>query len=282
MLDEPRPISHAVIATLLLFGALAGATYYFAGETGLEKLGTSLALPVGVVWSILVLTSVAALLRRSAVTATLSVIGLVVLTAAGNQSVAGMLVRPLEEPFVGMTDDASVETAVLLGGGVWETPGGRPQGNAAGDRVMAAAALYHGGRVKRIHCTGTLTGDLSRLSRDEADISADLLRSLGVPDEAITLGVGGNTSEEIAAIKTAVDAGELTEPVGVVTSAWHMSRVVRLAKAAEITVVPLPGDFRSGGNAPAGAAVLAIVPTAGALELSTLAVREYLASLMGR
>ena len=282
MLDEPRPIRTAILMTLLVIGGLLGAAWYFAGVPGLEKTLTALVLPLGLVWMALLAGLVATIARRHYGSALLVLVAFAILTAAGNETVAAMIVRPLEAPYVGEEPAPSVDTLVLLGGGVWETPSAVGQGGDAGDRVMTAAAAFHAGRAQEIRCTGTLSGDLSRLTKDEAEIGRELLIRLGVPAERVSLGGGGNTSGEIAALAADVEAGEVSGEIGIVTSAWHMSRVMRLADAAGLNVTAVPADFRSGGINPPGAVVLSIVPSAGAMENTTMGIREHLAKFVDR
>ena len=281
MTDEPSPLRTAFLLTLLLAAAGGGAEYWLAGRAGLEKFATALAMPVGLVWLMLLVASLGTWLRRRYRSAVLLTGALALLTAAGNESVSGWAVRTLEGQYAG-GDPPAVDVAVILGGGVWQTPDGRPEVNGSGDRVLHAARLYHAGRAERLHCTGVAPASLARLTRDEADLTRELLVSLAVPEEAVSVGEGGNTSEEIAALAAAVETGELTGTLGVVTSAWHMPRVERLAAAAGLEIVPLPADFKSPPADPPAARVLSAVPTAGALSLSTAVAKEYLAKLVNR
>jgi uncharacterized SAM-binding protein YcdF (DUF218 family) len=99
-----------------------------------------------------------------------------------------------------------------------------------------------------------------------------------VPKDAIQLLGGATTKEEFEFI--AREAQRLGwKRIGVVTSAWHMQRAMRLANAAGVKVEPLPSDFL--GIVPTWDRA-AIVPNAQALHESSLALKEYLARLVGR
>ncbi len=80
--------------------------------------------------------------------------------------------------------------------------------------------------------------------RDLARESVDLMRSLGIPDRALVpLKLPLNTSQEIPACRDlARDQG--WKRVGLITSAWHMPRALRLSAAAGFAVVPLRSDHR--------------------------------------
>ena len=281
MPDEPRPIRTAVLLTLLLVGGGLAGEYALAGRHGAEKLATALAMPVGLVWLTLLVSTIATCVRGRYGAAVLPAGAFVLLSVAGNEYAAGRAVRALEAPYVD-AEPPAVDTAVVLGGGVWQTPAGRPSVNGSGDRVVHAARMYHAGRAGRLHCTGAAPPALSKLTRDEAELTRELLRDLAVPSEAITVGGGANTSEELAALTSLVEDGELAGTLGVVTSAWHMPRVERLAAAAGLEIVPLPADFKGPSAAPPAARVLSAVPTAGALSLSTTVAKEWLAKLVNR
>ncbi len=108
-----------------------------------------------------------------------------------------------------------------------------------------------------------------------------LLIRLGVPDDAIRVMKGRNTFEEVKVIRSEFPA---SAKLGVVTSAWHMARVMRLAKNAKVELMPLPADFRHESMADWGWArvIRECIPNRDAIGLSTVAATEYLASLVSR
>jgi uncharacterized SAM-binding protein YcdF (DUF218 family) len=89
---------------------------------------------------------------------------------------------------------------------------------------------------------------------------------------------GANTKEEFELIAREAKRRGWSK-IGVVTSAWHMGRALRLARTAGVEVTPLPADFV--GDVP-GWDRLAIVPSGQALSETSRALREYLARLVGR
>ena len=306
MIDDSHWFRNGLIGTLLLAGLLLGAEFVLGGVPGVEKLATAMMLPLGLFWLGALLLTIglwSIRLDGAAAFATLLLLGL---TVAGNGYVAAALMEDLEGPYsltaqmTDQPDEADTEAdntdappksngptydlLVLLGGGVWERPDGSPQGNRAGDRLMQVARLYHAGRVREIRCTGAMREDISPLKEPEAELSRRLLVELAVPREAISLGVGGNTSEEIADLAKAERerSDDDDRTIGIVTSAWHMSRVVRLAKAADLDIVPVPADFRSVRRASPGGSVMTLVPHAAALEQTSICLREHLAKLVSR
>jgi uncharacterized SAM-binding protein YcdF (DUF218 family) len=173
--------------------------------------------------------------------------------AVGNPWLGNALVGSLEAPYVAAPDigagDASqhFDAVAVLGGGTSQTPDGRPQLSASGDRIAVAARLYHEGRTPRLLCTGSAVAGYHRsgatnLGRD----TVALLVGMGVPESAI-VPIGGPTStrEEIAVLAALADK-EGYARFGLVTSAWHLPRAMRSAERLGMSAVPIPADFKSG------------------------------------
>ncbi len=206
----------------------------------------------------------------------------VLLLVAGNRVFADWFVRTLEgrylqlDPFAG----EPIGQAVLLGGATGETEAGGLQVNENGDRVVMAARLYHRGFVQKLFCSGVRCKSRNRFASDEAEQSKRLLEDLGVPASAIELIGGLNTSEEMIAVAKVV-AGQ---PIGIITSAWHLPRVLRLAKAVDIDATPIPCGFLSNLSRPRSwrAISLDFVPNHRAMMMNTYAAKEHLAMLLSR
>ena len=117
-----------------------------------------------------------------------------------------------------------------------------------------------------------------------AKAAARVWQDLGVPKEAITLLPAANTSEEVAAMKILIEQMGV-ERVGLLTSAWHLPRAVRLAKKQGLDVVPVPADFRSNTSTPRiswRGLLTNFVPNPLSFWETSLAVKEYLAGVVER
>jgi uncharacterized SAM-binding protein YcdF (DUF218 family) len=116
-------------------------------------------------------------------------------------------------------------------------------------------------------------------------MSRTVLSQFGVPDEDTVTAGGDTTKSELAALGRLISERKWKR-VGLVTSAWHMPRVERLARAAGVDVVPLAADFRSSAeeDLPLWDKVrrFSFIPRAGAVQQTHDAVKEYLARLAGR
>ena len=167
----------------------------------------------------------------------------------------------------------------MLGGGGSTGPHDRHQG---GDRLVLAAQLYHAGLAKQLICTGKKIAELSGGGVDPAVVSNDVLTKLGVPEVAIEMFGGRTTAEEMASLGKRFSSGD--DRVGVVTSAWHLRRAIRLANRNDFFPEPLPADFLSGPDAEmtVGEILLSCCPSSSALHTTTKIGKEYLGALVGR
>lgn len=206
---------------------------------------------------------------------------LLVYGLGSSQPAVGWMLRQLEQPAAdALLGQGSFDAVAVLGGGTSRRLDQTPQLNPSGDRVATAARLYHRGKTQRIVCLGNVSRSASgQIVVDLAADMARILQELGVPKKAvIQLRGAKNTAQEIAAVGTWMKDKKGWR-VGLITSAWHMRRALRLARRAGLGLVPVPGDFRSG---PTQWDVLACVPNEVALYNLRLVVWEMLGALAGR
>ncbi len=281
---EPRKASFlssllAVMSFELLLVVGVGALF---GKMVFEKVVADLVMPSG----ILFLGISTAVLHAWRTRAGLAMAWLLtslwgVFMVSSNGMFANWLMSTLEHPFAEFDPSAPgpIDAVILLGGATNDRPSGDAQVNGNGDRLLQAAALYHQGVTKKIVCSGAAIAGLRATA--EADQARALLIKLGVPEDAIQVMKGRNTFEEVKVIRSEFPA---SAKLGVVTSAWHMARVMRLAKNAKVELMPLPADFRHESMADWGWArvIRECIPNRDAIGLSTVAATEYLASLVSR
>ncbi len=273
----PQLLSMAWFAFVVL-----AAVYGLAGRTMTEKTLTALATPIGLVW--LLLIGIGWWLLRIERYGTAAVVFLtwLVLTLGGNAWVANHLIGQLEAPWRevdGITGPA-FDVVVVLGGGTSERGAGRAQLAADGERVITAARMFHAGKTEQILCTGT-----QFWRADEADLhfreeAAQILDGLGIPADRIEQIEGSNTTREMQNLRSWID--RQPDPalrVGIITSAYHLSRAMRLAAANGIVAEPIPANFYSTELASSPSWV---IPSADNLKNTAAATKEYLAGLIGR
>jgi len=273
--------SLATMAACLLLALL-----FWPGRFYAEKMLTDLALPLGIVWFALLVMAVALAIRGRFMSAMFVAAVCSALSLVGNFDFGNMLVRSLERPYLSIEPlrEEPFDAIVVLGGGAWVDVKGRPVLGAAGDRVVLGARVFDAGKAPLLVCTG---GDLVPAPNlpSVAGMTSTVLQQLGVPANSIVPVGGDTTKSELAALKRAIDERGWKR-VGIVTSAWHMPRVERLARSAGVEFVPLPADFRSPAEAdlPPWDKVrrFSIIPSSSAVQQTHVAVKEYLAALAGR
>lgn len=180
-----------------------------------------------------------------------------------------------EHPPVLISALPNADVIVLLGGGVIETGyrAAEADQNHAADRLWHAMRLYRAGKAPRVLVTG---GPMHSDKVSEADRLAMLLQEIGVPESALLIERRSRNTRENATNSAALLNGLVTGPVLLVTSATHMPRAVRLFEAAGIAVIPAATDYRAPIDGAWGRNVW--LPQAWALEQTTEALKEYLAS----
>ena len=168
---------------------------------------------------------------------------------------------------------------IVLGGGTTTAPDGRGQLSRAGDRLRVAARLFHAERTPQLVVTGEHIAEISPGDGDPCQESAEILGQLLVPKDQIIQLPGRSTFEEIAAVAEWSERHPEFRRLGLITSAWHMPRALRLAEARGLELEPLPADF-CGHRRPW--TILSAIPNADGVILTQLALKEVLAGLAGQ
>lgn len=299
---RPKPIHHTLIRSLtidtdatetrlqitrhfILPGIVAaialGGSYLALGITIVEKSLSAIALPVGLVWLSLIMAVYISITLNQRVTAIITGVSLCLLSAFGNFFVANGLSNSLERPYLAFDFDSlqHQDVVVVLGGGTSTRLNGSPQLNSAGDRIAMAARVFNAGKTELLICTGSQTYRSSPNDLPYGDEAKWLLSTMGVPPSSVDTIVGDNTSEEMKNLSQWLTTHPDVKRVGILTSAWHLNRALRLAAKAGINATPIPADFHSQF---ATFSADWIIPSAANLNQSSLAIKEYLAAIVGR
>ncbi|QEG24108.1 YdcF family protein [Mariniblastus fucicola] len=260
-----------------VFCAIVGAV---AGMTMLEKLLTALAMPVGILWLLLLVTIYFCLINRNAWPAMMCFLCWLLLTVAGNSFFTSWYAGTVEQAYFeqDLTDVDPFDVVVVLGGGSTTRLSGNPQVSESGDRIVQAARLWHAGKAKQLMCTGLQSFRSTEKDLHPYEEATLLLEELGVAPQAILKLNGINTSEEMQNLKKWSDANP-GQRIGLLTSAWHLPRAHRLAKSQGLDVMPIAAGFYSQPYAPSPNIV---VPSEYNLVVSAAVTKEYLARLVGR
>lgn len=228
----------AVAVLLVLAAALSPGSYELRKFVGLCLM------PAGLVW--LGLLALARVLAQRAVRplafAALSL--WLLYTVTGNVWFGSVVLARLQRGY-GTLDpfgQGKFDAVLVLGGGVEVSGEGVPALTAAGDRVVLAARLYRAGRTPVLVASGPYLPLGGGRAISTAAATALIWRQLGVPEESIVLLDGPRTTtDEVLALKTAV-AERGWRRVGLLTSAWHLPRAMRLCRRFGVEAVPLAAD----------------------------------------
>jgi uncharacterized SAM-binding protein YcdF (DUF218 family) len=212
----------------------------------LAKAVGMLAMPAGLLW-ILLLGVVILLARRSQWwPACLLALVWILYALAGNFYVGSALLAKLERtvPPVDLQRVEPFDAVFVLGGGSELDPAGGPMLGTSGDRILEAARLWHAGKARVLVASGA-GHDAVGASRDLAQETRVLWRSLGVPEDAIAVVDGPclNTRQEIAAYRRLKDQRGWKR-TALVSSAWHLPRAMVLASKAGLGAVPVGSDWK--------------------------------------
>lgn len=278
----------SVFRTFFVFGAIVGiglvAILFGLGQKPFEKIATALAMPVGLLWLFLFGTFIWMLRSGQGRAATLVLFAWTTVTLGGNGYVSGWLARKVEAPMLQLNplDEEPLDAIVLLGGGGSVGANNRSQGGSSADRLIVAAQAYHTGLTTRLICTGKHDESMYGAGRSPAIVSMDVLKGLGVPDDAVESLGGANTSEEMTALSAKFENQDVR--LGIVTSAWHLPRALRLAKRYDLDLIPLPADFFSGPQTEqtTGEVIECCIPKADAMFRISALMRELMAKAVGR
>ena len=262
----------ATLAALVTMGLAAPAGPVLA------KIIGRLAMPLGLLWlaGLIALPLVFVRRRRAGVILGLA---LAFLTATGSEPLGAWLLARLEADFAHrdpLTEEP-FDAVFVMGGGVHEGPTG-PTLGPSGGRAVLAVRLHRAGVAERLVASGSHVPGLER-GADGVQLTETLWRQLGVPGSAIAqVGPAYNSRQEIERYAAYTEEHRL-ERVGLLTSAWHLRRALRIAERHDFHPTPLPADFRGDVR---WEGPYSLVPSGGGAMLIQQAAWELLGAAVGR
>ena len=193
--------------------------------------------------------------------------------------------RWLEAPWQRRAATAAprADAIVVLSGGRHPAPGAaRVSEWEDPDRFLAGLDLYRAGKSPRLLFTGGAS-PFRPGQPPEGQRYLQEARQLGIPAAAMASTPPVlNTADEAVAIRRLLPARQ--SRVLLVTSAFHMRRAQRLFERQGLQVLPFPVDFQARGRwaGPLWRDPTQWLPSAGALDNSSRAMRELLGRLVYR
>ena len=246
----------------------------------IDKILTALILPISITLVLGLAATALLSVARWRVAGLMFIFSLVLLWVFSTPLTAQLLLGSLEHQYAPVDRNTKADAAILLGGMINGTSGDvEPSLGSGADRALHAARLYRAGRVRYILISaGNLPWSQARVP--EAEQAAFLLKEWGVPSDALIIeGQSRNTYENAQRSKPIWDAYGFHSGL-LVTSASHMPRALAVFRHAGFNVEPAPADFNTEPILKGGPLVL--LPAAGALAASSLALTEWLGLLVYR
>jgi uncharacterized SAM-binding protein YcdF (DUF218 family) len=203
-----------------------------------------------------------------------------ILAASGSGAVAQRLVIPLERVHPVPATDTRAQAAVVLGGTVDLARSSleRVEFTDRPERIIEGARLVREGRARWLVIAGG-SGDPFLPQASEAEFLAAFAQELGVDPAAILLQKESRTTREDAQLTAGLLRERGIDRFFLVTSAFHLPRAVGCFRKEGLAPIPFPVDYRA---TPRHVTPLHYLPQVWALQLSTLAVHEYLGTVAYR
>ena len=215
----------------------------------LSKLFWVVAQPLGLIVLLLVAGIALSVLGRKRLGPVVNVLAVLILVLSAFSSLGFLIIRPLEDRFVRPAEMPATVGAIIVLGGLTHARVSAARGisefNEAGDRLVEAVLLARRYPQARV----VFSGGAGILEPGEAETATAerFFLAMGIAPERLVLeGASRNTDEN--ADFTAAMIGEVSGPVMLVTSAFHMPRSVGLFRRVGIEVVPWPTDYRTSGR----------------------------------
>ena len=198
-----------------------------------------------------------------------------------------LLIWGLEEQAAALTpqDIPNADAVVVLGGGLWPAvpPRNHPEVNERGDRLLTGVRLMRQGKADVMVTSGA---QISFTADDPAPAEAFAAKALaeefGIPARQILANPASKTTAEEALDIDKLARKNSWKRILLVTSAVHMSRSLATFRyRSELEVIPVTCDFllsgrKHQGRPTPGSVVKDLLPDAGALYLSSVALKEHL------
>lgn len=242
----------------------------------LIKIVSAIIYPLGFSVILWLLSLVSSGFRAKRLAWSLRCLSILIVLLASNAKFATWLASSLENqyPQVPMADIAEHDAVIVLGGGVRIPlpPAQHVQIGSGSDRFWYAVQLYRAAKAQRIILLG---GNVFKQNgfQGEAYYARELLLDWGVPKEVILIESESRTTEQ-----NMQNLGSLLKQQGVksallVTSALHMPRSIELFRQLPIMLSPASADVLIREHH--SPKVLSWIPSANALELTTVSLHEY-------
>jgi len=213
---------------------------------------------------------------------------LMLLLVASTPLVSQLLVGSIEARSVPQSPLPAADAIVVLAAGAWPAEPPQPIVKVDGptaNRLLYAAKLYRDGKAPIVILSGGQLPWRKALPPESAQM-AEVIEIMGVPSSAVVQeSESGNTYQNATRTKAILEERNLHR-ILLVTSALHMPRALALFRQQGVDAIPASTDFVSPSTNRANSGwpelIIALLPSAEALQLTTQALKELLGSAVYR
>jgi uncharacterized SAM-binding protein YcdF (DUF218 family) len=237
------------LAVLVLLGVAATVA---PSAYDLRKLISYCLMPAGLLWLGLLALTVTLWRRRQRRFAAAALVLWLGYTAAGNAWLGSYMLGLLQRGYESALPPAGgpFDAVLVLGGGIEIRSGGQARLAEGGDRLLVAVRLFRAGQARLLLTSGPVEPLAGGREASDPAATAAIWEGLGVPSGSIVQVVGPRTTtDEVLALKRLV-AERGWRRVGLITSAFHLPRALRLCRRYGVEVTPLSADVH-GSEEPA-------------------------------
>ncbi len=287
------------IATACLAGTMVLIAWKMEGTLAAQRIVVDLVMPIGLAWLGTFGTTVYRFRCNQKHAGAISLLLFLSITVLFSPVVNRAMMKWIEVPppvQSSLAPDAPrYRAVVVLGGGASLARNGDPQLTDDGQRIAMAAQMWYAGKVDAIILTGqdNFIPGLPTSSPEQQtlrDLSnpgragIELLLSLGLPKDRLYRIAGIHTAGEMVELRNFLESPPSSFPIageiGLITSAFHIPRAMRLAQREGLLLRPIPVAFRIGPDEPW--TVNDFIPRVQAGGQFYTVLRELLARVVGR
>jgi uncharacterized SAM-binding protein YcdF (DUF218 family) len=158
-----------------------------------------------------------------------------------NEAFYNLVVNSWQPGRITLKDSAGYSAGIVLGGMVKTDKKHHGYFNESSDRFIQTLLLYKQGAIKKIVVSGGST--FNEIPKEADFVRAQFIKA-GVPAEDVFVeNQSKNTFENAALTKAIIDQQQLRPPYVLVTSAFHITRSVKVFENAGMHVIGYPSTF---------------------------------------
>jgi uncharacterized SAM-binding protein YcdF (DUF218 family) len=242
----------------------------------IQKFIAHLAYPAGLIGLLGGLALICRILYLTKSALRLATLAILIFLICSNNYVAHHLAKSLEQqhPQFSIDETPNADAMIVLGGSLSPPVNPRKfsQLSNTSNRFWLASKLYKAKKADYIILSGGNVFEHNGVKPESHYIKEWLLNS-GIPESAILIDDKSRTTRENALETQKILNVKQAKTALLITSAIHMPRSLQLFSELDTNIIPTPSDLMvTDYNNPS---ILRIIPSSGALNLTTQSLHEY-------